>query len=81
MKFFSTVFKDVIKPLFDPKLPEMLTIDGTDPFFVIRFLQSMYTNYLDSVNKDSVNLITEILVLGMVVTQQITNSILATSKL
>ena len=61
VQFFSTVFKDVIEPLFDPKLPEMLTIDRTDPFFVIRFLQSIYTNYLDYVNKNSGNLITEIL--------------------
>jgi hypothetical protein len=61
VQFFSTVFKDAIEPLFDPKLPEMLTIDCTDPFFVIRFLQSIYTNYLDYVNKNSGNLITEIL--------------------
>jgi hypothetical protein len=33
-QFLSTVFKDVIAPLFDPKLPEMMKIDCTDPFFV-----------------------------------------------
>ncbi len=43
-QFLSTVFKDVIFPLFDPKHPEMMKIDRTDPFFVFRFLQSVYTN-------------------------------------
>ena len=42
-QFLSTVFKEVIVPLFDPKLPEMMKIDRTDPFFVFRFLQSVYT--------------------------------------
>ena len=48
-QFLSTVFKDVIAPLFEPKLPEMMKIDRTDPYFVFRFLQSIYTNYLDHV--------------------------------
>jgi hypothetical protein len=36
-QFLSTVFKDVISPLFDPKLPEMMKIDRTDPFFFFVF--------------------------------------------
>ena len=60
-QFLSTVFKDVIAPLFDPKLPEMMKIDRTDPFFVFRFLQSIYTNYLDHVKKNNGNLVTKIL--------------------
>ena len=60
-QFLSTVFKDVIAPLFDQKLPEMMKIDRTDPYFVFRFLQSIYTNYLDHVKKNNGNLVTKIL--------------------
>jgi hypothetical protein len=62
-QFLSTVFKpeDVVFPLFDPKLPEMMKIDRTDPFFVFRFLQSVYTNYLDHVKKNNGKLVTKIL--------------------
>ena len=31
-QFLSTVFKEVVAPLFDPKLPELMKIDHTDPF-------------------------------------------------
>jgi hypothetical protein len=55
------LFKDVIAPLFDPKFPEMMKIDRTDPFFVLRFLQSIFTNYLDHVKKNNGNLVTKIL--------------------
>ncbi len=41
----NTFFNDVIMPLLDSKLPEMMKVDRTDPFFVYRFLQSVYTNY------------------------------------
>ncbi len=51
----------MIAPLFDPKLPEMMKIDRTDPFFVFRFLQSIYTNYLDHLKKNNGNLVTKIL--------------------
>ena len=60
-QFLSTVFKDVIAPLFEPKLPEMMKIDHTDPYFVFRILQSIYTNYLDHVKKNNGNLVTKIL--------------------
>ena len=51
----STVFKDVIGP---QKLPEMMKIDRTEPDFIFRFLQSIYTNYLDHVKKNNGNLVT-----------------------
>ena len=40
-QFFNTVFNDAIVPLFDPKQPEIMKVDRTDPFFVFRFLQSV----------------------------------------
>ncbi len=60
-QFLSTVFEDVIVPLFDPKLPEMMKNDSTDPYFVFRFLQSIYTNYLDHFKKNNGNLAIKIL--------------------
>ena len=39
----------------------MMKIDRTDPYFVFRFLQSVYTNYLDHVKKNNGNLETKIL--------------------
>ncbi len=60
-QLLSTVLKDVIAPLFDPKLLEMMKIDRTDPYFVFRFLQSIYTNYLDHVKKNNGNLVSKIL--------------------
>ncbi len=60
-QFLSTVFKVVIAPPFDPKHPEMMKIDRTDPFFVFCFLQSIYTNYLDHVKKNNGILVTKIL--------------------
>ncbi len=59
--FLRPFIQNTIAPLFDPKLPEMMKIDCTDPFFVFRFLQSIYTNYLDHVKKNNGNLVTEIL--------------------
>jgi hypothetical protein len=38
-----------------------MKIDHTDPYFVFRFLQSVYTNYLDHVKKNNGNLVTKIL--------------------
>ncbi len=39
-----------------------MKIDRTDPFFVVfRFLQSVYTNYLDHVKKNNGKLVTKIL--------------------
>ena len=49
-------------PFFNPQLPEMLSIDRTDPFFVIRFLQSVYTNYLNHVKLNNSGIVTGILV-------------------
>jgi hypothetical protein len=40
--FFSTVFKDVIAPLFDPKLPEMMKIDSINRFYVFAFYLSAF---------------------------------------
>jgi len=60
-QFLNTVFKDVISPLFDPKLPEMMQIQRSDPYFVFRFLQSVYKKYLDHVKKNSGNLVGNIL--------------------
>ncbi len=51
----------MIAPLFDPKLPEMMKIDRTDPFIVFCFLQSIYSNSLDHVKKNNGNLVTKIL--------------------
>jgi hypothetical protein len=60
--FLSTVFnKEVIIPLLDPKLSEMMKINHTDPFFVFRFLQPVYINYLDHVKKKNGKLVTKIL--------------------
>jgi hypothetical protein len=42
------------------QLPKMLNIDRTDPFFVIRFLHSVYTNYLNHVNLKHSGIVTEI---------------------
>ncbi len=86
-QFLSTVFKDAIAPLFDPKLPEMMKIDRTDPFIVFRFLQSIYTNCLDHVKKNNGNLVPKIIDKsrawkgGSGVALQNTNNIFSTSKL
>ena len=61
VQFLSTVFAQVIAPFFNPQLPEMLKIDRTDPFFVIRFLQSVYTNYLNHVKLNNSGIVTGIL--------------------
>ena len=61
VQFLSTVFSQVIAQFFSPSLPEMLNIDRTDPFFVIRFLQSVYTNYLNHVKQNNSNIVTDIL--------------------
>jgi hypothetical protein len=61
VQFLSTVFAQVIAPFFNPQLPEMLSIDRTDPFFVIRFLQSVYTNYLNHVKLNNSGIVTGIL--------------------
>jgi hypothetical protein len=39
----------------------MLNIDNTDPFFVTRFLQSVYTNYLKHVKQNNSDIVTDIL--------------------
>ena len=39
----------------------MLNIDCTDPFFVIRFLQSIHTNYLNNVKLNNSDNVTQIL--------------------
>ena len=41
-----------------------MKIDCTDPFCVFRFLQSVYTNYLDHVKKNDGKLVTKILDIG-----------------
>ncbi len=53
-QIFNTVFNDVIVPLFNLKLPEMMKVDRTnrDPFLVYRYLQSVYTNYLPCAEKE-----------------------------
>jgi hypothetical protein len=55
----STVFKEVIVPLFDPKFPKMMKINHTEPFFMFCFLQSVYNNYLDHVKKNNGKLVTK----------------------
>jgi hypothetical protein len=42
-QFLSAVFKDAIAPQFDPKLPEMMKIDRTDP--LLRFSLSSVDLY------------------------------------
>ena len=45
-QLFSISFKQDIAPFFDRNLPEILNMDSNDPYRVIRFLQTVYTNYL-----------------------------------
>ena len=61
VQFFSCVFAQVISPFFRPDLPEMLNIDRTDPFFVVRFLQSIHNNYLNHVKLNNSDIVTKIL--------------------
>ncbi len=58
---FEHWFAQVIAPFFNPQLPQMLNIDHTDPFFVIRFLQSVYTHYLNHVKLNHYGIVTGIL--------------------
>jgi hypothetical protein len=39
----------------------MLNIDNTDPFFVIRFLQSVCTNYLNHVQQNNSDIVKDTL--------------------
>ena len=46
---------------FEPDIPEIATIDRTDPFCTIRFLQHIYTKYLEYVAAHSADITTNIL--------------------
>jgi hypothetical protein len=61
----STIFKHCLQgrdfSAFRSKASWNDEIDHTDPFFVFRFLQSVYTNYLAHVKKNNGKLVTKIL--------------------
>jgi len=59
-EFFGEVL-GLLMPFFSPNVPELLNIDRTDPFCTIRFLQRIYTKYLEYASMNSAEFTTSIL--------------------
>ena len=58
--FFGRVLGLII-PFFKPDLPAVLSIDRTDPFCCIRFLQTVYAGYLEYVRMNSSKIVHKII--------------------